>query len=65
MARAVNHEYAFVARCIINYNTEPNMPRPVLAPIPVLDVDFEVEQLMNTRRYVSIELRVDDSVFGL
>jgi hypothetical protein len=64
MARAVHLEQAMSAQRIVNYNLNPSLRQPAPQPIPVLDMDFDGSQFLNTERFVTLALPVTAGQFS-
>jgi hypothetical protein len=64
MAKVIQMEHAFTARCILDYNESPDLPWPRPAPIPVIDMDYTGEELLNTRQYVMLGLPINRAEFN-
>jgi transposase InsO family protein len=49
---------------IIDYNNNPDLPRPQPRPIPVVKTDFTGDEIMNTTRYVTLTLPINRGEFN-
>lgn len=63
MAHVLCLSQAFMARRVLNYDQDLNLPRPLPAPRPVIEMNFTGEQVLDTNQFVSLVFRIDPSVF--